>query len=184
MLERLRNLRKKLKNQKGLTLIELLAVILILGILAAIVIPVITGQGEGARITSHEGNINSIESSAERYDLERELKNEDFTVLTDNHPIILEGYLEEVPQNPWKGTNSSQESFVYVLTKDARGVVHAYLADSNFENIVEVSEDGEAAVVPISSIGLIKVGSNAKGLPDFDNDYNSSNYLNQRYFHQ
>lgn len=39
----LKNLRNRLKNQKGLTLIELLAVIVILGIIAAIAVPSIGG---------------------------------------------------------------------------------------------------------------------------------------------
>ena len=36
-------MKKRLKNQKGLTLIELLAVIVILGIIAAIAVPSISG---------------------------------------------------------------------------------------------------------------------------------------------
>jgi len=54
-------IQNKLKNQKGLTLIELLAVIVILAIIAAIAIPAIGGIIENSRVGAMKSdNLNAI----------------------------------------------------------------------------------------------------------------------------
>lgn len=57
-------LKKKLKDQRGLTLIELLAVIVILAIIAAIAIPSILGLLENSKKDAHVANAEQMVSAA------------------------------------------------------------------------------------------------------------------------
>ncbi|MDW0109644.1 type II secretion system protein [Sporosarcina aquimarina] len=60
-------LQKKLKNEKGLTLVELLAVIVILGIIAAIAVPAIGGIIDNSRIKAVKADAQTILSAANMY---------------------------------------------------------------------------------------------------------------------
>jgi len=53
-----------LKNKKGVTLVELLAVIVIMGIIAAIAVPAIGGLIENSRVKAAEAVLVSIEEAA------------------------------------------------------------------------------------------------------------------------
>jgi type IV pilus assembly protein PilA len=57
-------LKNKLKEQKGLTLIELLAVIVILGIIAAIAVPSVLGIIENTKEDAHVANAQQMIGSA------------------------------------------------------------------------------------------------------------------------
>ena len=64
--------------------------------------------------------------------------------------MVLEEFLPEVPENPWKGTNEEHSDFEYILTVDVRGVIHGYLAEVNestgaIERYI-VIEDEEAVI--------------------------------------
>lgn len=65
-----KNMTKILKNKKGVTLIELLAVIVILGIIAAIAVPTIGNLIERQEARAAEATFSSIEESVRIFSLD------------------------------------------------------------------------------------------------------------------
>lgn len=58
------------RNPKGFTLVEILIVVVILGILAAIVIPQFTSASESAKASSLESQLQTIRSQLELYQIQ------------------------------------------------------------------------------------------------------------------
>lgn len=102
---------KKL-NKKGFTLLELLAVLVILAALATIAIPIFTNKGATARLAAHIENIRVINDAIQRYEWEKGKPDptndanlqEYYTFLdiTAGHPLIKQGFLTSVPVSPYK----------------------------------------------------------------------------------
>ncbi|QTD41575.1 competence type IV pilus major pilin ComGC [Sporosarcina sp. Te-1] len=83
-------MQKRLKNEKGLTLVELLAVIVILGIIAAIAVPSIGNIIENSRIKAVKADAQTVLSAANMYFAENGDK--DSVTVTD---LITDNFLDD-----------------------------------------------------------------------------------------
>ncbi len=59
-----------MKNQKGFTLIEIMVVVVILGLLAALVLPRIMGQEDKARVEAAKVQIRALEDALDAFKLD------------------------------------------------------------------------------------------------------------------
>jgi len=95
---------------RGFTLIEIMVVVVILGILAALVVPNILGNVDTARITAARQDIRGIESALDMYRLDNysyptTQQGIEALVTQPADPSIrnwrLGGYLKKLPNDPW-----------------------------------------------------------------------------------
>lgn len=88
-------IKKYLSNQRGVTLIELLAVIVILGILAAIAVPAVLDQVDKAEDAAIEANEMIIKDAADRYFIMEDPDGGTVTLKT----LKEKGYLKDIPED-------------------------------------------------------------------------------------
>jgi general secretion pathway protein G len=104
---------KKMKTRKGFTLVEILIVVVILGILAAIVIPQFTNASTEAKEANLKSNLQSVRSQIELY----KIRHDDVAPVAatfetqmcdaDSNGI---SYLQSVPVNPFSGGKTVTEN--------------------------------------------------------------------------
>lgn len=107
---------KPLKNQRGVTLIELLAVIIILGIIAAIAVPSVISNFSDAKKNSDAQTEKIIKEAVQRYLLDNEVTFTSGTATINISQLVSNGYLQETPK--WSDKN---DIVSIVVTKDAKG---------------------------------------------------------------
>ena len=100
-------------HARAFTLVEILLVVVIIGILAALVIPKIAGTSERARITAARADINGgIKSALGQYEVDngffpRSLQ--DLLQQPSNVKSWRGPYLDKMPLDPW------QNPYIYVF---------------------------------------------------------------------
>lgn len=121
---------------RGFTLIEIMVVVVILGILAAMVVPNIMGAPDEARAVKAKQDIRAIEGALKRYRLDNfryPTTEQGLEALVEKPTIQPEpknwkpgGYLDRLPKDPWgepyKYRNPGDHGEVDIFTygRDAR----------------------------------------------------------------
>ncbi len=102
-----------LKKSSGFTLIEIMVVVVIMGIMAALVVPKLMGRADDARITAAKQDISTIMQSLKLYKLD----NQRYPTTEQGLQALITkpttgpaannwktgGYLDKLPKDPWGG---------------------------------------------------------------------------------
>ncbi len=96
-------------NNRAFTLIEILIVVVILGILAAIVIPQFTDASEEAMNASVVSQLQTLRSQLELYNVQNPLTAyDDTTVLATFWDALVDGdYIQAAPKNPLQADSTA-----------------------------------------------------------------------------
>ncbi|KPU44935.1 type II secretion system protein G precursor [Oxobacter pfennigii] len=73
-----------MKRKKGFTLIELIAVVAIMGIMAVLILPKVSGYSEAAMLARARADFTMVRNAIERYDIEHNTPLEDLNDLLEN----------------------------------------------------------------------------------------------------
>jgi len=91
-------------HASAFTLVEMLLVITIIGILAALVIPKMVGRSEQARVTAVHADLSSIKTALDAFEVDNGYypKSIQDLIQQPNNAKNWHGpYLDKVPQDPW-----------------------------------------------------------------------------------
>jgi len=99
---------KSIHNSKGFTLVEIMIVVVILGILAAFVVPKVMDRPDQARITKAKNDIASLGAALNLYKLDNfsypdtDQGLEALVTVPENAAAWKDGgYIEKLPKDPW-----------------------------------------------------------------------------------
>lgn len=81
-----------LGQKSGFTLIEMLLVVVIIGILAAVVLPKLTGRGKEASIAAAKASIENLSLALDMYEVDN-----------GSYPSSLQSLITKGPELNWKG---------------------------------------------------------------------------------
>ena len=97
------------RNQKGFTLIELLIVVVILGIVAAIVIPTFVDASTDAKVSALKTNLHTVRAQLELYKIQHNdtyPADNNFATAMTVADTMGGPYMLTVPNNPFNDTNT------------------------------------------------------------------------------
>ncbi len=102
------NQRSQLKRSAGFTLIEMMVVVIIIGVLAAMIIPQFMGSTTDAKVSAAKGDVSQIESAIERFNLNMDR----YPTMDEGLKVLVEAppgddkkwrgpYLKQLRDDPW-----------------------------------------------------------------------------------
>lgn len=107
----IRHIRDTIRSQRGFTFIEIMVVVAILAILAALVVPRIMGRTDDAKRTAAKVQIRNIEGALQLYKLDNGVypSTEQGLKALVEKPTVgvvpkkwkLGGYIQKLPEDPW-----------------------------------------------------------------------------------
>jgi general secretion pathway protein G len=131
---------------KGFTLVEILIVVVILGILAAIVVPQFTNAANESRVGNVATQVSTIETQLELWAARNNGAYPDLATAGETwQDLVDDGYFKEIPSNPF---SNSSDIGAFIGTDTSISVVYdaaayAWAYDAATGNI--------AAVAPLSA---------------------------------
>jgi len=120
------NVQKPRAAQSGFTLIEIMVVVVILGILAAIVVPKVMDRPDSARITKARQDIRALEGALNLYKLDN------YTYPSTDQGLVA---LVEKPAGTPEPRNWKSGGYVDRLPKDPWGTEYQYLSPGSHGEI-------------------------------------------------
>ena len=99
----------KARQQRGFTLIELMVVLAIIGVLAALIVPNVLGRADDARITAARTDVGNLMQALKLYKLDNQrfptgeqgLNALTLKPTTEPVPGNWKPYLDKLPNDPW-----------------------------------------------------------------------------------
>lgn len=137
------------RRQGGFTLIEVMVVIVIIGIMAALVVPNLAGRQDQAQVTAAKSDLRALGNALELYKLDNfsyPSTEQGLDALVQKPGGFPEpknwapgGYVKKVPTDPWGNPYryiSSGDGFqLYTLGADGQEGGEGYASDLAFEDV-------------------------------------------------